>query len=137
METTTALWPPIQTGYARVHHAAHLLANHDDLDGPALRQAYQDQVLVPLRAHAVQGDPLAAAAAHFAKVSASYWPDRFHCYDVPDLPRTVPRSGAVLRCGPSPRTPRDRTQDGLAGLGRARSGAGGGPYGDAAAALFG
>jgi hypothetical protein len=88
LETTTTLWPPIQTGYALVHHAAHLLANHDDLDGPALRQAYQDQVLVPLRAHEVHGDPLAAAAAHFAKVSASYWPDLFHCYDVPDLPRT-------------------------------------------------
>jgi hypothetical protein len=88
LETTTTLWPPIQTGYALVHHAAHLLANHDDLDGPALRQAYQDRVLAPLRAHEVQGDPLAAAAAHFAKVSASYWPDLFHCYDVPDLPRT-------------------------------------------------
>ncbi len=90
METTTTLWPPIQTGYALVHHAAHLLANHDDLDGPALRQAYQDRVLAPLRAHEVQGDPLAAAAAaaHFAQVSASSWPDLFHCYDVPDLPRT-------------------------------------------------
>jgi hypothetical protein len=85
---TAPLWPPIQTSYALVHHAAHLLANHDDLDEPALRQAYQDHVLVPLRAHEVQGDPLASAAAHFAKVSASYWPDLFHCYDVPDLPRT-------------------------------------------------
>jgi hypothetical protein len=31
---------------------------------------------------------LAAAAAHFAKVTASYWPGLFCCYDVPDLPRT-------------------------------------------------
>jgi hypothetical protein len=88
LEMTAPLWPPIQTGYALVHHAAHLLANHDDLDGPALRQAYQDQVLVPLRAHEVPGDPLASAAAHFAKVSASYWPGLFCCCEVPDLPRT-------------------------------------------------
>jgi hypothetical protein len=45
-------------------------------------------VLAPLRAHEAPGDPLAAAAAHFAKVSASYWPGLFCCYDVPDLPRT-------------------------------------------------
>jgi hypothetical protein len=88
LQTTAPLWPPIQTGYALVHHAAHLLANHDALDGAALRQAYHKQVLTPWRAHAAQGDPLAAAAAHFAKVSASYGPDLFHCYDVPDLPRT-------------------------------------------------
>lgn len=88
LETTTKLWPPIQTGYALVHHAAHLLANHDDLDGPALRQAYQDQVLTPWQAHEAPEDPLATAAATFAKVSASYWPNLFHCYDVPHLPRT-------------------------------------------------
>jgi hypothetical protein len=88
LQATAALWPPIQTGYALVHHAAHLLANHDERDGAGLRQAYQDQVLTPWRAHAAPDDPLAAAAAHFAKVSASYGPDLFHCYDVPDLPRT-------------------------------------------------
>jgi hypothetical protein len=88
VETTAALWPSIQTGYALVHHAAHLLANHDELDGAGLRQAYQDQVLTPWRAHAAPDDPLAAAAATFAKVSASYGPNLFHCYDVPNLPRT-------------------------------------------------
>jgi hypothetical protein len=31
---------------------------------------------------------LAAAVDRFAKVSASYWPGLFHCYDVPDLPPT-------------------------------------------------
>ncbi len=88
MAATAPLWPPIQTAYALVHPAAHLLANHDDLDGAALRQTYQEQVLTPLRAHQVPGDPLAPATAHFAKVTASYWPRLFHCYDVADLPRT-------------------------------------------------
>jgi hypothetical protein len=88
LQATASLWPPIQTGYALVHHAAHLLANHDELDGMALRQAYHDQVLTAWRAHEAPDDPLAVAAAAFAKVSESYWPNLFHCYDVPDLPRT-------------------------------------------------
>ncbi len=32
--------------------------------------------------------PLAPAVDQFRKVTASYWPGLFHCYDVPDLPRT-------------------------------------------------
>ena len=31
---------------------------------------------------------LKTAIAHFLKVTDSYWPGLFHCYDVPDLPRT-------------------------------------------------
>jgi hypothetical protein len=88
LEATAPLWPPIQTTYALVHQAAHLLANHDDLDGAALRQAYRDQVLAPLRAHEAQVGLRASAAAHFAKVTASSWPGLFCCYEVPDLPRT-------------------------------------------------
>lgn len=88
LEATAPLWPPIQTAYALVHHAAHLLANPQGLDATALRQAYQEQVLTPLRTHEGQWGPLASAATHFAKVTASYWPGLFCCYDVPELPRT-------------------------------------------------
>src|SRR4029434_7295311 len=31
---------------------------------------------------------LAPALVHFLKVSRSYWPGLFHCYEVSDLPRT-------------------------------------------------
>lgn len=58
------------------------------MDGATLRQVYQDQALTPWQAHEAPGDPLASAAATFAKVSASYGANLFHCYDVPDLPRT-------------------------------------------------
>jgi hypothetical protein len=34
------------------------------------------------------GGPLAAAKQHFLKVTVSYWPGLFWCYDVPGLPRT-------------------------------------------------
>jgi hypothetical protein len=88
LEATAPLWPPIQTAYILIHHAAHLLANHDDFNAAALRQAYQEQVLAPLHAQQAQGSPLAPALAHFATVTASYWPGLFCCYDVPALPRT-------------------------------------------------
>jgi hypothetical protein len=88
LAATAPLWPPIQTAYALVHHAAHLLANHDQRDAAALRQAYQEQVLAPLQAQQADLGPLAPTAAHFAKVTASYWPGLFHCYEAPDLPRT-------------------------------------------------
>jgi hypothetical protein len=88
LEVTALLWPPLQTGYTLIHQAAHLLANQDKLDGATLRQAYQDQIVTPWQVHEAPDDPLAAAAATFAKVTASYWPNLFYCYDVPDLPRT-------------------------------------------------
>ena len=31
---------------------------------------------------------LKSAITHFLKVTDRYWPGLFHCYDVPDLPRT-------------------------------------------------
>lgn len=35
-----------------------------------------------------QSGNLAPAIDHFLKVTRSYWSGLFHCYDVPDLPRT-------------------------------------------------
>lgn len=38
--------------------------------------------------HREKAGSLAPAVAHFLKVTRSYWPGLFHCYRVPDLPRT-------------------------------------------------
>jgi hypothetical protein len=38
--------------------------------------------------HAASAGRLAGAVKHFLKVTRSYWPGLFHCYDVADLPRT-------------------------------------------------
>lgn len=89
LEGTAALWPPIQTTYALVHQAAHVLANHERRDAAGVQQAYREV----LRQMRVQQDPLALgpltdALRHFQKVTASYWPGLFRCYDVPGLPRT-------------------------------------------------
>jgi hypothetical protein len=87
LEATATLWPPIQAAYAFVHHAAHLLANHDQLDVLALQQTYQD-LLAEFCAAPTNLRPPLDAAAHFLTVTASYWPGLFQCYDVADLPRT-------------------------------------------------
>ncbi len=82
--------PPIGTGRAGhgfVHRAAHLLANHDQVETPALQQTYQ-HLLAELRTAQPSLGSLADAVAHFRTVTASYWPGLFACYDVPDLPRT-------------------------------------------------
>jgi hypothetical protein len=87
LETTAALWPPIQRAYGYVHRAAHLLANAEALDRLTLQQRYTE-LLAELQAAQAPLGPLAPAAAHFLKVTASYWPGLFACYDVADLPRT-------------------------------------------------
>ena len=88
LEATAPLWPPIQTAYALVHHAAQGLSNHDAGDAASLRAISEEQILNPLRTQQESPGPLACALAHFVKVTASYWPGLFYCYDVPHLPRT-------------------------------------------------
>lgn len=87
LEATAAQWPAIQSAYAYVHRAAHLLTNPDQLDPRALQQRYAELV-AELQAAQDQLGALAPAAAHFLKVTTSYWPGLFACYDVADLPPT-------------------------------------------------
>jgi hypothetical protein len=87
LETTAPLWPPIQEAYTFVHRAAHVLANHEQQERAAVQEAYQ-ALVAQLRDREAELGPLAPAVAHFSKVTASYWPGLFACYDVPDLPRT-------------------------------------------------
>ena len=87
LDATAPLWSAIQAAYGFVHRAAHLLANHDQVETPALQQTYQ-HLLAELRTAQPSLGSLADAVAHFRTVTASYWPGLFACYDVPDLPRT-------------------------------------------------
>ena len=80
-------WPSIQLADAYVHRAAHLLGNPDRLDARALQERYAEWV-AELPAAQDQRGPLAPAAAHFLKVTASSWPGLFACYGVADVPRT-------------------------------------------------
>lgn len=87
LATTAPLWPAIRTAYEWVQRAAHLLANADEAPGDEVRRRLTT-LLDELRRDQATLGAVQPAVAHFLKVSASYWPGLFPCYDVPDLPRT-------------------------------------------------
>ncbi len=87
LKKTEALWPALSQAYALVHQAAHVLANHENERGQAVRERYE-RVLEAMREQQASLGALSEAISIFLKVTASYWPGLFHCYDVADLPRT-------------------------------------------------
>ena len=87
MAQTAELWPPVQRGFAVVQQAAAILGNPKDLSARAVRRQYTSQ-LRAVRRQCSRGGALRSALRHFLKVTASYLPGLFHCYEVPDLPRT-------------------------------------------------
>jgi hypothetical protein len=87
LAATDALWPAIRIAYDWVHQAARLLENEDALTSSEVRRR-MDDLLAEMRDDQATVGTLQPAVAHFLKVSASYWPGLFHCYDIPGLPRT-------------------------------------------------
>ena len=69
-----------------VHRAAHILGQ-DGLSGVAVR-GQLGGLLGAMRRHRASVGELSPAVDHFVKVSRSYWPGLFACYDTPGLPRT-------------------------------------------------
>jgi len=84
---TVTLWPPLKDAYALVYQAAHILANHEQQTGAQVRETYLAWVKTMQEQKASLGT-LSAALDHFVEKTANFAPGLFHCYDVPDLPRT-------------------------------------------------
>jgi hypothetical protein len=73
--------------YAWVWKAAHVLGG----EGPGTAAGARRQLgglLGAMARHRATAGYLGAAVDHFVKVTRSYWPGLFHCYDVEGLPRT-------------------------------------------------
>jgi hypothetical protein len=87
LETTAEHWPPVRRAYRWVHAAARILNNPRGHDAATVRRRLRS-LLGAMKRHRHKAGPLAEAVDHFLKVTASYWPGLFHCYDLPDLPRT-------------------------------------------------
>jgi hypothetical protein len=87
VDDTASLWSDVRVTYGWVQRAAHILNNDDQLGEAAVKRRLQGLLGAMTRHHAKAG-ALAPAVDHFRKVSRSYWPGLFHCYSVPDLPRT-------------------------------------------------
>jgi hypothetical protein len=70
-----------------VYRAAVILRNKRGLDAAGVRRRYRG-LIGALARHREGGGALKEAFAHFRKVTRSYWPGLFRCYDVEELPRT-------------------------------------------------
>ena len=87
LAATAALWPAITMLYAWVYRAAHILGDKGPGTAAQARRQLGGLLGAMMRHRAALG-PLGKAAAHFLKVTRSYWSGLFHCYEVADLPRT-------------------------------------------------
>jgi hypothetical protein len=86
LSATEADWPEVRRAFGWVHRVAEILAD-DEAGGPAVRRRLRGLVAAMAR-HARVAGRLASAIAHFRKVTRSYWPGLFACYEVEGLPRT-------------------------------------------------
>ena len=87
LEATEALWPDVRVAFGWVHRAAAILRNKRGLDAAGVRRRYRGLIAAIAR-HRRAAGRLAEAFAHFLKVTRSYWPGLFRCYEVEGLPRT-------------------------------------------------
>jgi hypothetical protein len=84
---TAALWPVLRLVYAWVWKAAHILGEEGAATAAQARQQLGG-LLGAMKRGAHSAGSLACGVRHFLKVTRSYWPGLFHCYDVAGLPRT-------------------------------------------------
>jgi hypothetical protein len=84
---THALWEDVEMGYQWVHRAAHLLTNDEKQTAVQVRQNYEI-LLAEMEQAPTTSDAVITMLTTLRKVTASYWPGLFHCYDDADLPRT-------------------------------------------------
>jgi len=87
LSQTARLWPPVQIGFDWVHRGAEILSNPEQQPGSKVRRQYRT-LLRHMACQVKHAGKFKPAIQHFLKVTKSYWPGLFHCYDVPDLPRT-------------------------------------------------
>jgi hypothetical protein len=87
LAATASLWPDVRVAYGWVQRVAHILSNEERFAQAAVKRRLQG-LLGAMGQHQAKAGSLAPAVGHFLKVSRSYWPGLFHCYSIPDLPRT-------------------------------------------------
>ena len=102
-----------------------ILRNKEGLDAAGVRRRYRGLIAAMRAAPAEAAGRLAEALRHFLKVTRSYWPGLFRCYDVGGPAADEQRPGAVLRLVPLPRAACQRPEGGLPGDGGAGLGAAG------------
>jgi hypothetical protein len=77
----------VRVAFQWVHSAARILNNAEKLKAAEVERRFRTLLDVMARDREKAG-ALAPAVSRFLKVSRSYWPGLFHCYDMEGLPRT-------------------------------------------------
>jgi len=122
LQETAARWSPLRIAYGWVHEAAHLLGGEEHRSAEERRQEYGSLLTRMAREQESVGE-LAPAIPHFLTVTRSYWNGLFHCYDIPDLPRTnndLEQMFGSVRHGERRTTGRKRASPGLVIRGEVR-----------------
>jgi hypothetical protein len=87
LDAPASLWPEARVASGWVQRAAPIL--HNDAQGTeAAVQRRRHGLLGAMKQPPANAGPLAPAVRHFLQVSRRYWPGLFHCYTVPERPRT-------------------------------------------------
>ena len=89
LEETADLFPAVRESYKWVKRAARILKNQEGLSAKKVRRRLA-QLLVRMRqATATTTEPsVRTGLKQFLKVTQSYWPGLFRCYESPEVPRT-------------------------------------------------
>lgn len=89
LDQTAALWPAVQVAYRWVRQVAHLLQNREQRSAAEVRRRLS-RILSAMRQTAIQteAEGLRQQLRHFIKVTQSWWPGLFPCYQSGDVPRT-------------------------------------------------
>jgi hypothetical protein len=89
LEQTAPLWPPVRATYRWVERVARLLGKKGKRSGKDVRRGLSGLLSKIRQAASESKDPVVAEQLRwFVKVTRSYWPGLFRCYDSADIPRT-------------------------------------------------
>lgn len=84
---TKDLFASVSPLFAWLLQGAEILNNQERCKAEEIQQRFEEY-LVQMRAHAEQTDTGRSALVHFLKVTQSYAPHLFFCYQIADLPKT-------------------------------------------------
>ena len=89
LEETAALFPAVRESYQWVKRAARILKNEEGLPAKKVRRRLVQRRVRMRKAATTTGEPsVRSGLKQFLKVTKSYWPGLFRCYESPDIPRT-------------------------------------------------
>jgi hypothetical protein len=84
---TTELFAHVRPLFTSLWRVAHVLSNQEQLEADVVQQRFEEQ-LTQMREQVEQSEAARSALLHFLKVTHSYAPHLFFCYQIADLPKT-------------------------------------------------